>query len=186
MNIVLTAGRNERGGGECKALKLIDGRPAIEHQLDVLEHAAIVCQTQHVARLRNYGRVITDDSFSGPGGAVYAALKERPPDDPVTIVYADTLFKCLPEGNAWCGVWHTTEHRSFDVVVDGVVIRKTPNGWGDFVCVGAYRFPDPWELMREVAWMSGRMRQFELGGVVNHCRLPMAPVPSWKDTGNLS
>jgi hypothetical protein len=185
MNIILTAGRNERGGGVCKALMPVGGKLAIEHQMEILGSAAIVCQSQHAALLRNYGRVVIDNTFSGPAGALYAALAEEPPDDPITVIFADTLFQSLPDGTAWCGVWHTEERRVFDTVVCGSVVRKQPNGYGDLVCVGAYRFPDPWQLVRQVAWLVGRLRYAEMPGLVNSCNLPFVKMPSWRDTGSL-
>lgn len=184
MNLVLTAGLASRMGDRapagCKALADVDGRPAIEHHLDLLGSATIVCRRPHVEKLRRYGPTVVDDSLGGPASALCAALRVERQDGPVTVLYADTLVAELPKAKAWCLVARTSEDRQWDLWADGVVVPGRPSG-SQLVCVGAYRFPDASELALAAEDLLAVQRPAGLGPLVNHLRVPPCPTDSWRN-----
>jgi hypothetical protein len=180
MNVILTAGlatrMGDRAPGGCKALAMVDGRPAIEHQLELLGNATIVCRTPHARRLEQYGRVVIHDWLGGPALALRAALAVLQGHATVTVLYADTLLKDLPEGRSWCATAWTDETREWDLVVGDSVVRR--RGPGE-ACVGAYRFDDPWL----VASLIDVVGAGQLGPVVNLMQPRFVQVEGWRDIG---
>lgn len=192
MNVILTAGASSRMGDlaphGCKALTPLHGRPIIEWQLDVIGGAAIVCRSEHRELLRKYGRVIVNDDQRGAADALRSAMQE-PSDGPVTVVYADSFFTELPEGDAWVGVQYVDGGRCWDLVYsDGHCdYAPLPAGMKGRACVGLYRFPDPWTLALRVTHVTSYLhRQADIGMapiVNNYPGLAFMDVPSWHDVG---
>lgn len=187
-NIVLTAGRARRMGdlapGGCKSLVELRGRPMIEWQLDVLGDAIIVCRSEHARALSKYGRVVPDDTNRGPAFALDAALGSRV-DGPVTVVYADSFFDVLPSGDEWCGIGHGHGGRAWDVIKGtSIAYEEVPEGREALVCVGLYRFGDPWRLVRRVVTIcSGHTNTAGMPPVLSGYPLPQVFIPSWRDVG---
>lgn len=187
-NIILTAGMAKRMGelapDGCKALVEFRGRPMIEWQLDVLGEATIVCRSQHARRLARYGRVVPDDTTRGPAFALDAALGSRV-DGPVTVVYADSFFDVLPSGDEWCGIGFGHGGRSWDVIKGNTIVyEEVPEGREALVCVGVYRFGDPWRLVRRVVTIcSGCTNVAGMPPVLSGYPVPHVIIPSWQDVG---
>lgn len=185
MNLILTAGKAARMGNlspdGCKALTVFRGRPTIEWQLDVLGEAVIVCRSDHVSRLSEYGRSFATDEMGGPAGALRAALAE-PADDPVTVVYADSYFEELPTESEWCGTGRGYGGRSWDLVGDPVRYRHVEAWASANVCVGLYRFADPQRLTDVLNGLAGG-GELGMPAVLSQYHLPFIPVPSWVDLG---
>lgn len=166
----------------CKALFPVNGRPAIEHQIALLGRSTIVCRSPHVPLLKQYGPCIVDDTYGGPAGALMTGLSKKT-DEPVTVLFADTLIDELPSWDSWCGVAPSVGERAWDVVrSDGSVVYEDAPA-GSTVCVGAYRFADPWRLSQTVCWLMGKTRPQQMGPVLNHYRLPFVEVAGWRNTG---
>lgn len=188
MNVIITAGSASRLGKlaphGCKALVKFRGKPIVEWQLERLGKATIVCQTQHVQYLKQYGHLVIDDSLEGPAHALYRALDLV--DEPVTVAYADTFWEeDLPDLDAWCGVAPEPGQPGhfWDVVHNDVVYttQLVKEGEQATVCVGLYRFFDPHLL---------RVRLFRfahcgagLAHIVNTLNPPFVPIESWQDLG---
>lgn len=187
-NIVLTAGRALRMGhlapDGCKALVQFRGRPMIEWQLDVLGEATIVCRSQHARQLSKYGPVIPDDTTRGPAFALNAAL-HAPVDGPVTVVYADSFFDVLPSDDDWCGIGYGHGGRSWDVIRgNSIVYEEVPEGAEATVCVGMYRFADPWRLVRRVVGICARgTGSAGMPPILSGYPVPFVHIPSWRDVG---
>lgn len=191
MNVVLAAGRASRLGDlaphGCKALTPVAGRPIIEWHLDALGDATIVCRSEHATLLTGYGRTVVDDSLGGAALALRAALRERV-DEPVTVVFADSFFTDLPDGDHWCGVAPVGGGRSWDLVYsDGhVAYAPLPAGMTGRACVGLYRFADPWVLALRCEFVSAYLSgEVGMAPIVNNIPgLAFPVVASWQDVGD--
>lgn len=193
MKVILTAGAATRLDGVaphgCKALTPVKGRPIIEHQLDVLGDARIVCRAFHAPLLKKYGEVVVNDDMRGPADALLSALFHYE-SGPVTVVYADSYFTDLPAGDGWVGVNPVQGGRSWDLVYeDGhCEYAPLPKGMTGNACVGLYRFPDVRTLTLKLTYLSVYQWVQELGmaPVVNNWPgLDYVPVPSWRDVGDV-
>lgn len=194
--VVLTAGKASRAGhyapAGCKALVSLDGRPVIEHQLDVLgADPVIVCRSEHAKALSVYGDVVVNDDGRGAGHALDSAMRSGLIDEPVYVAYADTYFSEVPAGEDWVGVevaeggraWYVVgPHRTLtyvDVAEDEVAL----------VGVGLFHFSDP-DRLAAITGKFGtewRWRGQEWGlDVVCNTYKTWRPVrvPSWRDVGD--
>lgn len=193
--VILTAGRATRAGkyapDGCKALVLLDGRPVIEHQLDVLQaDPVIVCRSEHAPMLRAYGEVITNDRGRGAGDALASALAVV--DEPVAVAYADTWFSALPDGEDWCGVGIGHGGRNWYVISPNhtATYANVPADEVALVGVGLFHFADIDRLRRitnrfgtEWRW---RGEEWGLDVVLNTYETWRAVhVPSWRDVGSV-
>lgn len=187
MNIIITTGKAARLGAlaphSCKSLTMVAGRPIIEWQLDVLGDATILCRSDHADLLSRYGRVVVNDSLSGPAGVLRSV---RPvTSGQVTVVYADSWFSMLPGGDSWVGVKQVQGGRSWDVVGATVEYRHVPEGASTVACVGIYRFPDHQQLNATVNELAARtMTPVGMAPVVNRLRPPAVMIDSWMDVGD--
>lgn len=188
-NLINTGGKATRLDGiapyGCKALTPINGRPIIEWQLDVLGEATIVCRSFHLAHLKKYGPCFADDAGVGPAGALLAAPLS---DEPVTVVYADSYFEALPDGDAWVGVNPVEGGRWWDLVYsDGHCdYAPLPAGMTGRACVGLYRFPDGRRLESKArAVLAGACGPVGMAPIVNNWPgLSVVEIPSWRDVGD--
>lgn len=139
--VILSAGRSVRMGNlaprGCKVLTKIAGKTILRRQLDLLDgyDVTVVARTAHGDLLRPYPvEYVAHDLFDGPVGALEAAE----PDGDTLVVYGDTLWTGLPDGDEWVGISVGASGRKWDVCdPDGIEYRwlDTP----DLVCVGLYR-----------------------------------------------
>lgn len=146
--IILTAGRATRCGAHapdsCKALVNLDGRPVIEWQLDAFSASdpIIVCRSEHVTLLEQYGQTVVNDRCLGAADALASALPMA--FGSVTVAYADTFFTSVPLGSDWVGVSTGKGGRKWDVIRNRyVVYEDVAVGDEAEVCVGLYSFSDP-------------------------------------------
>ena len=194
MNVILSAGKASRLGelapGGCKALTVVRGRPIIEWQLDVLGEATIVCRSEHVELLGEYGPTVVNDHGRGSADALRSFLS-TPREGPVTVVYADSFFRGLPAGEDWVGVADVNGGRSWDLVYkDGsVAYNHLPEGSSGRACVGVYRFSDSYQLALTVSFLTALLffsdRELGMAPVVNNTPgLRFVDIPSWRDVGD--
>ncbi len=139
--------------------------------------------------MKKYGRTIVNDECRGAADALRSAMQE-PSDGPVTVVYADSFFTELPEGDAWVGMQYVQGGRCWDLIYsDGhCEYAPLPSGTTGRACVGIYRFPDPWTLALRVTHVTAYFdRKAEIGMapiVNNHPGLSFVEIPSWMDVGD--
>lgn len=198
-NIICTGGYATRLGplapGGCKALTMVKGRPVLEWQLDVLGDAVIICRPDHQELLSGYGRCKTG-MWSGVGPSIADTLHELA-DEPVTIIYGDTLLSEVPAGSDWVGVSDAPGGRSWDVVhpspmvgVNQVYYDFVPETRTARVCVGVYSFADTPRVRGIFDFLQGMYaaegRGWGMGRVLNHYRtLDWVDIPSWRDVGSV-
>lgn len=192
-NLICTAGRATRLGSlapdGCKVLTEVAGKPVIEHQLEVLGSATIICRPEHADALRKYGPVVTGE-WAGVGQSIAEALHAPHVDGSVLVVYGDTLFTELPEGSDWIGTSRGEGGRAWDVVYeDGTVsYDHVPEGASAEVCVGLYAFSNLQRLRRIMdqidGWYGFGRRSWGMAPVINRYRsLAFVDIPSWADVG---
>jgi hypothetical protein len=148
--VVLSAGRATRLNGMCKALVWVAGRRAVDRQAEVLGvDPLVVVRTEDVQAVRaaKYRPVVCDD-LGGPVRALKAALPECDPDEPVVVLFADTMVRSLPLSRSnWVGYDFTWGGREWDTVhlySNGVFSSRAWFPAKDYrsVAVGAYSFSD--------------------------------------------
>lgn len=196
-SIILTAGRATRAGelapDGCKALVEVGGNPMIKWQCDALADGdpIIVCRSEHVDMLKDYGQTVVNDRGRGAADALASALPLV--DGPVIVAYADTFFlgDDIPEGTDWVGVADADGGRRWDVVRDHyVAYEHVAEGWVARVCVGLYAFSDPRRLGKIIEHLTLRhaVTQPEMGlapalNIYNPWR--EVHIPSWQDVGSV-
>lgn len=196
--VILTAGKATRAGSYapngCKALVELDGRPVIEHQLDVLNalgEPIIVCRSEHANALAKYGEVAINDVGRGAGDALDTALQWV--NEPVVVAYADTWFDALPEGEDWIGVDVAPGGRAWYVVSPvhhSVAYVTVPEDEVALVGVGLFHFADI-DRLRKITGKFGtewrwRGQEWGLDVVLNTYQTwRTVHIPSWRDVGSV-
>lgn len=147
--IVLSAGEASRLGGVCKALVDVKGVRAIDRQARKLANKPfVVVRSEHAAAISEAGyRPVICDDLGGPVRALKAAIGYVYRKDPVTVLFADTMFESLPEGSNWVGYSYAYGGREWDTVhlyANGVFSARAWFPQADYraVAVGAYSFSD--------------------------------------------
>lgn len=148
-SIVLSAGKATRLNGMCKALVYVNGDRAVDRQTKVLGHKPfVVVRTEHAQDVRDAGyRPVICDSLGGPVRALKAAVGYVNNADQVTVLFADTMLRSLPDGSDWVGYSYAYGGREWDTVhldTNGVFSARAWFPAGDYrpVAVGAYSFAD--------------------------------------------
>jgi hypothetical protein len=130
------------------------------------------------------GTLVGTNEHDGPAGALRAYVRAVDLNEPLLVVFADTLLTTLPDvAGDWVGTaaapWRVWDYKQGDYWLRGVPHFE--------VCVGLYRFEDAQALRlsldalpvgREVA-MVALLREYE-----NKRRLNTVLVHGWQDAGD--
>ena len=188
--VILAAGRATRLGGVNKLLVEAAGVPVLNwHERALADYRidAVVPTADCVAVLRagwEGGTLVGSDEYDGPAGALRTYVRAVGLNEPLVVVFADTLLRTVPDdvGN-WVGVapapWRVWDYKQGDLWMRGVPHFE--------VCVGVYRFEDAEALRcsldalpvgRELAMVT-LLREYD-----NKHRLNTVPVHGWQDAGD--
>lgn len=189
--LLLSAGQATRLGdiapAGCKAMTIVGGLTMIDWWSARLGgRPTVVCRGEHLSVIPDDVDTIVCDEGGGPARALAKALPLCAPDEPVTVAYADTWLRSIPDSPEWCLVAAAPGGRAWDIVEDGFVsYADVPADETALVCVGAYRFAEPDRL--EVA-VDDALRRNEgdvgMGEVINRYGLPFLPADAWQDVGD--
>lgn len=188
--VLLSAGKATRLGGGCKALTKVGGITMYGWVTAAAgEEPLVVARSEHLPELDEHSvdHIFVHDDLGGPAAALHAALPMCD-EGPLTVLYADTWLRELPDGDEWCGVAAALGGRNWDVAECGLLAyRYVDNDEVAVVAVGAYRFPAKWKLERALDHEL-RTGQGEVGlaDVVNDLALPLLPIVGWQDVGDLA
>lgn len=189
--LMLSAGEATRLGdlapGGCKAMTVVGGRTMIDWWTELAgETPTVVCRSSHLAVIDDTVPTVVCDDGGGAARALNAGLTACKPDEPVTVVYADTFVSVVPNGSEWCAVDAAQGGRAWDIVEDGLVYYgDLPPEEMALVCVGLYRFAETDRLDVAVTHALAQADgEVGMADVVNFYGLPFVPVAGWQDVGD--
>lgn len=190
--VILAAGKSTRLGGINKLLVKAGNDLVINwhrRALEGREVSAVVGlsdfhDVSDVATWFNY--LIGHNRTDGPVGALNRYLWTDHSDEPLVVLYADTLLPSLPEVQGdWVGVapapWRVWDYQGRDGWTRGV--PEVP------VCVGVYRFTNIPELRHATDYLTetalGEVHMVDLLRMYEK-KHPLRPVTvnGWQDAGD--
>lgn len=187
--LLLSAGKATRLGDRapkgCKALNEVDGQTMLDHWLSHDPDTVIACAPEHVTALPSGVDVVIVQGGGGPAAALREALPYA--DFPVTVAYADTWVKAVPDAEEFCGIAAAKGGRRWDVHHDScITYRYVAPDVAALVCIGLYRFADHDRLAKalDVAIEMAGDGEAGMADVVNVYGLPFVPVLGWQDVGD--
>jgi hypothetical protein len=188
--VVLSAGRASRLSGVNKLLVKAAGKTVLqwhERAFSGWRLDAVVRVADVVSVLRagwQGGTLVGTDECDGPAGALRSYVAAVQLDEPIVVVFADTLLHDVPaDGGDWVGVapapWRVWDYRVGDTWMRGVPTFE--------VCVGLYRFDDASALREALnalpfgteVPMTALLREYE-----KKRRLGTVLVQGWQDAGD--
>lgn len=190
--VILAAGRSTRLGGTNKLLVKAGNNLVSEWHRRALEgrHVTAVVGIDDLPDVAGAATwlcgVVGHDKFDGPVGALNAFLWSEPSDEPLLVLFADTLIPGVPDASGdWVGVapapWRTWDYHDGQAWTRGVPRVD--------VCVGLYRFTDLKALRAEadllMADSAEEVHMFDLLRAYDkHHPLRPVTVPGWQDAGD--
>ena len=188
--VVLSAGRASRLSGVNKLLVKAAGKSVLEwHERAFsgwrLDAVVRVDDVVNVLRAGwRGGTLVGTDQCDGPAGALRSYVEAAQLDEPIVVVFADTLLVDLPaDVGDWVGTapapWRVWDYRLGDTWMRGVPAVE--------VCVGLYRFDDAQALRESLnalptgteVPMTALLREYE-----KKRRLSTVLVRGWQDAGD--